>query len=271
MNLPFCGPNAPARIPGGSGSMKFARLHTSGNVLQIRLASQGKAAIGACMNAASLFGSLLALALTCSFATADEAAAAPKALFNGKDLTGWKAFLTDDQAKMEDVWSVKDGILVCKGQPMGYLHTTDSFTDGRFVVEWRWAPGTKPGNSGVLLRVTPAPRLLPRCLEAQLKSGNAGDLYGFQGMPLAGPAARMRSGEGEVTGKLAGLSREGGKEVEPGEWNRMEIILKQGEITVMLNGEKVNHGTGCEVVAGPIALQSEGGEIHFRTVTVSPL
>jgi hypothetical protein len=38
-----------------------------------------------------------------------------------------------------------------------------------------------------------------------------------------------------------------------------------------VNGEVVNEGTGAEVLAGKIALQSEGGEIHFRTVELIAL
>ena len=37
------------------------------------------------------------------------------ALFNGKDLVGWEHFLVDAATKKEDVWSVKDGLLVCQG------------------------------------------------------------------------------------------------------------------------------------------------------------
>ena len=37
------------------------------------------------------------------------------------------------------------------------------------------------------------------------------------------------------------------------------------------NGEKVNEATGLDVVAGTIGLQSEGGEIHFRTVELTRL
>ncbi|HID22406.1 MAG TPA: hypothetical protein EYP14_08390, partial [Planctomycetaceae bacterium] len=32
-------------------------------------------------------------------------------LFNGKSLEGWTYYLVDPNAKMEDVWSVRDGIL----------------------------------------------------------------------------------------------------------------------------------------------------------------
>ncbi len=44
-------------------------------------------------------------------------------LFNGKNLRGWKAHLSEPDVKKKDVWSVKDGILICKGEPLGYLYT----------------------------------------------------------------------------------------------------------------------------------------------------
>jgi Domain of Unknown Function (DUF1080) len=196
---------------------------------------------------------------------------AERALFNGSDLTGWDSFLKEGK-KTADVWSVRDGVLVCKGEPMGYLHTKEEFTNFKLTVEWRWAPGTTPGNSGVLMRLNGEARPLPRSLEVQLKSGNAGDVFGFHGMTLSGEAARMKHVENhELGGKLTGVAREGGAEVAPGEWNKLEITLKQGELDVVLNGKPVNRATGCEVISGPIALQSEGGEIHFRTVRITPL
>ncbi len=60
-------------------------------------------------------------------------------------------------------------------------------------------------------------------------------------------------------------------EKKPGQWNGMEITLKGGKVTVVANDEKGNEATDCDVVAGKIALQSEGGEIHFRTVRLTTL
>ena len=43
-------------------------------------------------------------------------------LFNGKDTTGWKAFVPDLAKDSKDplsVWSVKDGVLQCAGRPIG--------------------------------------------------------------------------------------------------------------------------------------------------------
>ena len=193
------------------------------------------------------------------------------ALFNGKDLTGWTHYLVEPDVKMTDVWSVRDGLLICKGEPMGYIATKGKYTNFRLIVEWRWAPGKEAGNSGVLMRITGEPRALPKCTEAQLQSGKAGDIYGFHGFQVKGDAARFRTAENEMIGKLTGVSKIKGNENEPGQWNKYDITLKDGSLTLLINGEKVNEATGLDIVPGTIGLQSEGGEIHFRTVKIMPM
>jgi hypothetical protein len=194
------------------------------------------------------------------------------ALFNGKDLTGWQAVSSQPGISREQVWSVRDGVIVCQGDPIGYLHTTEKFTNFRLFVEWRWAPGKPPGNSGVFLRVNGEPRALPRCLEAQLKSGDAGDLYGFHGMKINGEASRLKQvANHALGGDLTGVKKIFGNELKPGKWNRYEIEARGGQVTVWVNGLKVNEAADCEMVSGPVALQSEGGEVHFRNVYLQPL
>lgn len=194
-------------------------------------------------------------------------------LFNGKDLAGWEHFLVEADKTLADVWSVKDGILICKGEPQGYLCTKDSFTNFRAVVEWRWAPGGKPGNSGVLLRLPKEDRMLPKCYEAQLMNGNAGDIVAFHGLTFSGPPAdRMKTVAGhKLGGDLVIAKKAKAAEKEPGEWNRYEIELKGGDLTLSVNGEIVNEARDLAVMAGRLALQSEGGEIHFRKVEITPL
>ena len=186
------------------------------------------------------------------------------ALFNGRDLSGWEYFLVDESAAMEDVWSVEDGILVCQGDPRGYLYTEHDYESFRLVVEWRWPE--EPGNSGVLMRITGEPMMLPNAVEAQLRSGRAGDMYGFGGFRIGGDEERLS--EMSIGWQLAGIER---NESEPGEWNRYEITADGGSITMVLNGMTVNEATGCDVRPGRIGLQSEGGIIHFRTVTLTPI
>ncbi len=214
-------------------------------------------------------------AIVVAFAVGQLASAADKPegvnLFDGKSLAGWEHYLVKPDVKMTDVWSVADGLLVCKGEPMGYLATKKEYTNFRLIVEWRWAPGKPAGNSGVLLRITGKPQALPKCAEAQLKSGSAGDIYGFHGFAVKGDAGRAISAKGEMIGKLSGVTKIKGAEKEPGKWNEYDITLNGGDIAVLVNGEKVNEATDLDVVPGKIGLQSEGGEIHFRTVRLIPL
>ncbi len=189
-------------------------------------------------------------------------------LFSGRDLSGWEHFLVDENTKMEDVWSVEDGILICQGEPGGYLCTKKNYENFKLVVEWRW-PG-KPGNSGVLMRITDKPRMLPNCVEAQLASGSAGDMYGFQDFKIDGDKAR-RFDNPDAVGGLRGLKKIEGNENKAGEWNKYEITADGDRITLLVNGRKVNEATGCDVRAGKIGLQSEGGVIHFRNVTLTPI
>jgi hypothetical protein len=212
---------------------------------------------------------LLVAALATSLPAAEAGAVA---LFDGKDLDGWDSFLVEPGTKTADVWSVHDGVLVCKGKPQGYLFTKRQYTSYALVVEWRWAPGTEPGNSGVLMRLNGEPKAIPRAFEAQLKSGDAGDLFGFWGMKLDGDEGRKRSTTGsEMVGDMVGVVKMEPAEKSPGEWNRYEIRLEGPRCTVHVNGKKVNEAWDMDVVAGAIGLQSEGGEIQFRKVELTPI
>ena len=54
-----------------------------------------------------------------------------------------------------------------------------------------------------------------------------------------------------------------------GEWNEANIFVKNGVITVYINGVYQNTGTN-KVKEGYIGLQSEGKEVQFRNVTITP-
>ncbi len=193
-------------------------------------------------------------------------------LFDGKSLDGWVGRLVDPNVKTEDVWSVQDGILVCKGEPLGYLETKQAFDDFILVVEWRWAPGKEPGNSGVLLRINGEPiGFMPKCVEAQLKSGSAGDIWAFRGASVTGPEDRFRKVDNPALGEFVGVGKIEAAENEPGQWNKYVIVCYEDTLTLFVNGKKVNEAGGLNLDAGTIGLQSEGAEIHFRTVTLVPL
>ena len=197
----------------------------------------------------------------------------PIVLFDGNNLEAWDFHLVDPNVKLEDVWSIQEGALVCKGEPLGYLVTRQEFQNFRLTLEWRWPSGKEPGNSGVLLRATGEPiGFMPKCVEAQLKHGSAGDIWGFRGFNVDGPKERFRQVKDHAElGNFNGVGASKNAEKEAGQWNQYEIVLKGDTMIVSVNGEVVNEATGCDVVAGKIGLQSEGGEIHFRNIRITRL
>jgi hypothetical protein len=192
------------------------------------------------------------------------AAAEPERLFNGRNLDGWTFDLIDDKAKPADVWSVADGILICKGRPPGVIRTTKEFRDYELAIEWRWAPGGKPGNSGLLVHASKPREMFvwPKSLEVQLGSGDAGDFWMIgETVQVAGSTAQGRRW----------LKRQESTEKAPGEWNTMRVRCKGDTITVWVNGVLMNEGSAASAAMGAICLQSEGAEIHFRKVELTPL
>ena len=72
-------------------------------------------------------------------------------------------------------------------------------------------------------------------------------------------------------GDFKGVGKIKEAEKPAGEWNTYEITVSGGDLTLKVNGELVNEATGLDVLAGPIGLQTEGGEIHFRNVKLEKL
>jgi hypothetical protein len=212
---------------------------------------------------------VLALALTqfcfiVSAVTADTNKDSEQ-LFNGKDLSNWTWVTDKKDSKLEDVWSVKDRVLHCTGNPRGYIRTKkDDYQNYSVTVEWRW-PG-KGGNNGVLVH-TSTPSALgvwPKSIEVQLAHGNAGDFW------VIGTDLDVPNEETRKKGRRH-LNLTDDSEKPIGEWNRMEITCQGDEIVVKVNGDTVNHAENCSVSRGAISLQSEGTSIEFRMVELKRL
>lgn len=214
----------------------------------------------------------LLLAMGCATTPPALDTAGPISLFNGVNLDGWRFHVVDPDVAVEEVWSVRDGLLVCTGQPFGYLYTENTFTNFQLVVEWRWPEGEEPTNSGVLLRMDETPRsFLTYGVEAQLRHGSAGDIIGFYGFEVSGDEERYSESPHDVLEYVQRVAKIRNAERPAGEWNEYVITLQDDKLDLVVNGIKVNHAHGLTVVPGAVGLQSEGGPIHFRTVTLTPL
>lgn len=65
----------------------------------------------------------------------------------------------------------------------------------------------------------------------------------------------------------------GKQDVEsPGQgWTRVEVICDGDKITNIVNGKVVNEGTNSSLTKGKIIFQSEGAELYFRKIEITPL
>jgi hypothetical protein len=167
------------------------------------------------------------------------------ALFNGKDLAGWKA----DRAA--NGWVVRDGVLK-NAKPGANLITERKFTDFKLHTEFRYPRGS---NSGIYLRGR---------YEAQVEdnygqdpeSHKIGGIYGF------------------LTPRVNAARK-------PDEWQTYDVTLIGRRVTIVLNGQEVIEDqeipgiTGGaldsrEGEPGPIMLQGDHGPIDFRKISLTP-
>ena len=184
-------------------------------------------------------------------------------LFNGKDLSNWNFVVEKNAVPAEQVYSVKDGLIEITGQPIGYMYTKETYDNYKLHVEWRWPEG-KASNSGIFLLIEDLKKPFPNCIECQLHAGDAGDFVLLGGSDLTEFTSKVRP-EFPVVKKDKTST-----ENPAGEWNEANIFVQDGVITVYINGVYQNTGTN-RVTEGHIGLQSEGGPIEFRNVTVTKL
>jgi hypothetical protein len=172
----------------------------------------------------------------------------PVSLFNGRDLTGWKA---DDSAQSH--WEAQSGVLVNRAAGANLL-TEDKYQNFKLHIEYLCPEG---GNSGVYLRGR---------YEIQIEYVKPpedglhamGSLYGFV---APSPSRRLRA--------------------RPGEWETLDIALVGRRVTAFRDGSKILDAeyipgiTGGaldshEGEPGPIYLQGDhAAGIKFRNITIS--
>jgi len=195
-------------------------------------------------------------------------------LFNGRDLTGWV-----DVNTSPDTWTVKNGLLVCSGKPVGVMRSERQYENFVLHIEWRhMQPG---GNSGVFVwsggKIPPG-RRLPKGMEVQMlelewvnlhRKANgepndigyiSGELFGAGGLTAtpANPRGR-RSQSVELRCKGAG------------QWNVYDVVCVDGTVKLSINGKFVNSIRNSSIRKGYLCLESEGAEIHFRNIQIMEL
>ncbi len=191
------------------------------------------------------------------------------ALFNGRDLTGWKGLVTDPphrammsteelavaQAEADENmrahWSVSDGVLVFDGGGQS-LCTARDYGDFEMWVDWKIGP---EGDSGIYLRGTPQVQIWD---PAQWPVGSGG-LYNNQ-IGVSDPLALADKGIGE--------------------WNTFFIRMVGEKVTVRLNGVLVVDEVVMEnywerdkpiYESGQIELQSHSHPLYFRNIYIREL
>lgn len=213
---------------------------------------------------------LLALPLTAAVQAADNTP--PEgfvALFNGKDLTGWKglvgnpvtrAKMTPEQLalaqekadqRMRDHWRVEDGALVFSGKGDS-LCTAKDYGDFEMYVDWKILP---KGDSGIYLRGTPQVQIWD---PNHWKIGSGG-LYNNK----KNPSQPSKCADKPI-----------------GQWNTFRIKMVGEKVTIWLNGELVVDNVVLEnywerdkpiYPTGQIELQNHGNTLWFKNIYIREL
>jgi lysophospholipase L1-like esterase len=212
-----------------------------------------------------------AIILAASSVTAEisEGVLAPEgfvALFNGRDLDGWKGLVEDPPARarmsaqelaaeqsaaderMRAHWTAADGVLTFDGRGENVCSAAE-YGDFELLVDWRIEPG---GDSGIYLRGSPQVQIWDNPL-------GSGGLYNNQ---------RHASQPLIVADNPAG------------EWNTFRVLMLGQRVTVYLNGLLVVDQVPLEnywerdkpiYARGAIELQSHGAPLYFRNIFVREL
>ncbi len=196
------------------------------------------------------------LALLVTTALAQNKPTDLQAIFNGKDLSGWKV------PEPNPFWKVVDGVLIGENDEKlkGHLLRTEkSYQNFVLELEARWNGEI---DSGVMLR---EPELQVQFgVSRSLKRDLTGSFYVMK------TAFQPKAGYPD-----AGQAKNFEKLFKPGDWNTFRIEAKGDTFTVWLNGEQISQFTDANYSgAAPIGLQIHAGlkmKVEFRTVRIKAL
>lgn len=231
-------------------------------------------------------------------------------LFNGKNLDGWYTFIKDRGRDKDpkNVFTVKNGILHITGEEWGCITTNKEFKDYKLVVEYKWGNKTsgerlgKARDNGILFHSKGADggydHTWMHSIECNVIEGGTGDFIVVgdksNDFLLTSPVAPEKQNASYIyqaggdpvtvnTGRINWSGRDPNWKDEEGfrgindidnplgEWNRLECIVKGKEIYIYFNGTLVNYAIHSKPDEGRIQIQSEGAEIFYRRIDLTPL
>jgi hypothetical protein len=187
-------------------------------------------------------------------------------LFNGKNLKGWVQVNCSPKT-----FTVRDGMIVTTGVPLGVLRTEKMYEN--FILEMEWKHLQEKGNSGLFVWSDglPAPGgPFTRAIEVQILDGlntedytSHGDLFSIQG-------ATCKPDRPHPKGWMRCLPSE--HRSKPfGQWNHYRVECNDGVIKLAVNGKVVSGLSECRPRKGFLCLESEGSECHFRNLRIKEL
>ena len=194
-------------------------------------------------------------------------------LFNGKNLKGWYSFLKNSGKDHDTagVFTVSNKMLHITGQQFGYIITEKSYDNFHLIVEFKWGEKkyppreNAPRDNGIVYYVGQQDRVWPRGIECQIQEGDCGDFWMIDSTTI------LIGGKRSESTKNTRIIKMKDNEKPSGEWNRIEVIAKDGKCTHIVNGVVVNEGDDASIRSGRILIQSEGAEIFYRKIDIKEL
>ena len=206
----------------------------------------------------------LSIILASGIALADDEGFRP--LLGEADLEGWVRVNT-----APSTWTMRDGMLICSGKPIGQLRTTRMYQN--FIMELEWRHMKPRGNAGVFVwadDITARGVPFHRSIEVQVLENAYGNTRGHTThgdiFPIHGATMTPINGRG---GSRA-FPTEFRSKPSP-EWNHYRIECRNGNISLAVNGKVVTQGKDCVPRKGYICLESEGGVVHYRNLRIKEL
>jgi hypothetical protein len=188
-------------------------------------------------------------------------------LFDGETTAGWRGYNRPD---FPEEWGIDDGALYCPGAG-GDIIYDQKFRDFHLTVDWRISEG---GNSGIFYLAQEA--------EGQPIWHTAPELQ------LLDNEAYPDLDDRQLAPALYDLVPAYPQNTRPaGEWNTVEVLLRDGHLSHFQNGEEVLHvhlgdnqwnqmveeskfpeDIFAQYIPGYIGLQDHGDEVWFRNIKI---